>query len=346
MFLDSARIFVKGGHGGSGCVSFRREKFVPKGGPDGGDGGRGGHVVLVARAQVRTLIAFRYKRLYGATKGQAGQGSLKTGASGKDLILHVPPGTVILNDATGEVLADLAAPGQKFIAARGGKAGRGNARFKSSTHQAPREFEPGGEPEEFWLRLELKLLADVGLVGLPNAGKSTLLAAITRARPKVAPYPFTTLSPILGVVEPSRFRSFVVADIPGLIEGAHEGLGLGAQFLKHVERTRLLLHLVDLSDTVSPALKRVETILGELEQYGAGLSEKPMILVGTKADLPCDAAEEEALRSWAAERGLPYLRISAAAHEGLDALVRLVWGRVAGARDDADSPGEAKEEGP
>lgn len=335
MFLDSARIFVKGGHGGSGCVSFRREKFVPKGGPDGGDGGRGGHVILVARAQVRTLIAYRYKRLYGAPKGRAGQGSLKTGASGKDLVLHVPPGTVILRDETGEVLADLSRAGQRFVVAHGGKAGRGNARFKSSTHQAPREFEPGGEPEELWVRLELKLLADVGLVGLPNAGKSTLLAAITRARPKVAPYPFTTLSPILGVVEPSRFRSFVVADIPGLIEGAHQGHGLGDQFLKHVERTRVLLHLVDLSDTQSPALDRVETILRELERYGAGLSEKPMILVGTKADLPCDAEEEEALRDWARGRDTAYIRISAAAHEGLDELVRLVWGRVAGSREDS-----------
>ena len=340
MFLDSARIFVKSGHGGSGCVSFRREKFVPKGGPDGGDGGRGGHVILVARAQVRTLIAYRYKRLYGAQKGRAGMGSLKTGASGKDLVLQVPLGTVVLKDETGEFLADLSTPGQRFIVAHGGAGGRGNTRFKSSTHQAPREFEPGGDSEESWLRLELKLLADVGLVGLPNAGKSTLLSVITNARPKVAAYPFTTLTPILGVVEPSRFRSFVVADIPGLIEGAHEGHGLGAQFLKHVERTRLLLHLVDLSDESSPALDRVRTILGELTQYGAGLDQKPMILVGTKADLPYDEEEVKVLRAWAREHGMPFLTISAAAHKGLDQLVSMVWGRVAGAEEAAEGAEE------
>lgn len=340
MFLDSARIFVKGGHGGSGCVSFRREKFVPKGGPDGGDGGRGGHVVLVARSQVRTLIAYRYKRLYGASKGRAGQGSLKTGASGKDLVLAVPVGTVVLRDETGEVLADLSVPGQKFVAARGGRGGKGNTRFKSSTHQAPREFEPGGEPEEDWLRLELKLLADVGLVGLPNAGKSTLLAAITHARPKVAPYPFTTLSPNLGVVEVSRFRSFVVADIPGLIEGAHQGLGLGDQFLKHVERTRVLLHLVDLPDPASAPLERARIILKELEQYGAGLPEKPMILLGTKADLPFDAAEERRLASWAKRRKIPYLRISAATHKGLDELLGALWSRVLSQGSEAEAGDE------
>ena len=341
MFLDSARIFVKSGHGGSGCVSFRREKFVPKGGPDGGDGGRGGHVILVARPQVRTLIAFRYKRLYGAPRGQAGQGSLKTGASGKDLVLQVPLGTVVLKDETGEALADLSTPGARFIAAHGGKGGKGNTRFKSSTHQAPRDFEPGGDSEESWLRLELKLLADVGLIGLPNAGKSTLLSTITRARPKVAPYPFTTLSPILGVVEPSRFRSFVVADIPGLIEGAHRGHGLGDQFLKHVERTRVLLHLVDLAEMTPPPLERVRIILEELEQYGAGLAKKPMILVGTKADIPFDAEGEQALVDWARGRHMPYLRISAAAHKGLDELIRRVWSRVAGPEED---PGSATEE--
>jgi GTPase len=350
MFLDSARIFVKGGLGGSGCVSFRREKFVPKGGPDGGDGGRGGHVILVARPQVRTLINYRYKRLFGAPKGKAGQGSLKTGASGKDLVLAVPLGTVILRDETGEVLADLSTPGEKYVAARGGKGGKGNARYRSSTHQAPREFESGGDPEESWLRLELKLLADVGLVGLPNAGKSTLLSTITRARPKVAPYPFTTLSPILGVVEPSRFRSFVVADIPGLIEGAHKGHGLGDQFLKHVERTRILLHLVDLSDGVSPPCERAEVILEELEQYGAGLSEKPMFVVGTKADIPFEAEAEESLIAWAKERGMPYTRISAAAHKGLDELVRKIWARVAESREDppgaeGEEPRDPEEEG-
>ena len=325
MFLDSARIFVKAGHGGSGCVSFRREKFVPKGGPDGGDGGRGGNVILVARPQVRTLIAFRYRRIFEAKKGVHGKGSLKTGASGANLTIAVPPGTVVIADETGEVLCDLVEPKQKFIVAKGGRGGRGNARFKSSTHQAPREFEPGGEGEERWVRLELKLLADVGLVGLPNAGKSTFLAAVSNARPKIAPYPFTTLSPALGVVEWAHHQSFVVADIPGLIEGAHEGHGLGDRFLKHVERTRVLLHLVDLSDTSASPLERFLTVERELAAYGADLTEKPVIVVGTKADLNIEPESEEQLKSLAEERGLPYHKISAATHEGLKRLLGRAW---------------------
>ncbi len=331
MFLDSARIFVKAGRGGSGCVSFRREKFVPKGGPDGGDGGHGGDVVLVARSQVRTLVAFRYKRSFKAESGQHGQGSLKTGASGRRLVLSVPVGTVILPDeGEGDApLADLVEAGQRFVAAKGGRGGRGNTRFKTATHQAPREFGPGEEGQERHLRLELKLLADVGLVGLPNAGKSTLLSVITNARPKIAAYPFTTLRPILGVVEWERHRSFVVADIPGLIEGAHRGAGLGDQFLKHVERTRVLLHLVDLTDPVTPPLERVRVIENELASYGAGLSEKPVVLVGTKADMPFEPEHEAALKAYAGERGLPYRRISAAAHKGLEPLLRAVWSFVA-----------------
>jgi len=325
MFLDSVRIFVEAGRGGSGCVSFRREKYVPRGGPDGGDGGRGGHVILVARPQVRTLLAYRYKRKFQAEKGRPGQGALKTGRRGADLVLAVPPGTAVYAEEDGTLLCDLVEKGQRFIVARGGKGGKGNARFKSATHQAPREFEPGGEGEARWLRLELKLLADVGLVGLPNAGKSTFLAAVSNARPKVAPYPFTTLRPVLGVVEWSRHRSFVVADIPGLIEGAHRGLGLGDQFLKHVERTRVLLHLVDLSDPVSPPLERVRTVEEELRAYGAGLSEKPVVLVGTKADLPFDAEAEAALADHAKERGLPYYCVSAATHRGLEAVLARAW---------------------
>lgn len=325
MFLDSVRIFVEAGRGGSGCLSFRREKYVPRGGPDGGDGGRGGHVILVVRPQVRTLLAYRYKRKYAAEKGRPGQGALKTGRRGADLLLAVPPGTAVYAEEDGALLCDLVEKGQRFIVARGGKGGKGNARFKSPTHQAPREFEPGGEGEARWIRLELKLLADVGLVGLPNAGKSTFLAAVSNARPKVAPYPFTTLRPVLGVVEWSRHRSFVVADIPGLIEGAHRGLGLGDQFLKHVERTRVLLHLVDLSDPVSPPLERVRTVEEELRAYGAGLTEKPVVLVGTKADLPFDPEAEGALKAYAGERGFPYFRISAAAHRGLDAVLALAW---------------------
>ncbi len=326
MFLDSARIFVKGGRGGSGCVSFRREKYVPKGGPDGGDGGRGGDVVLLARPQVRTLLTYRTKRFFKATSGEGGQGALKTGASGKRLVLTVPVGTMVyLDDEPGHPIADLVESGQKFVAAKGGRGGRGNTRFKSATHQTPREFDPGEPGEERWIKLELKLLADVGLVGLPNAGKSTLLAAISNAQPKIAPYPFTTLRPILGVVEWERHQSFVVADIPGLIEGAHLGAGLGDQFLKHVERTRVLLHLVDLSDQASPPLERVRVVENELSSYGAGLAEKPVLLVGTKADIPYEVGQEAALKAYAAERGWQYRRISTATHLGLESLLRAAW---------------------
>ncbi len=329
MFLDSARIFIHAGKGGAGCVSFRREKYVPRGGPDGGDGGRGGHVVLLARAQERTLNAFRFKRLFKAPKGRPGQGSRKTGASGKNLIITVPIGTVVIREDTEEVVADLVEAGQKAIVARGGSGGRGNTRFKSSTNQAPHEAEPGGEAEEGWFQLELKLLADVGLVGLPNAGKSTLLSVVSKARPKVASYPFTTLTPHLGVVSISRHRAFVMADIPGLIEGAHMGVGLGDQFLKHVERTRILLHLVDLADPISPPVERFEVVEKELREYGAGLSEKPVIVVGTKADLTLDDDQETALRDLIRDRGLRYYRISAVSHKGLEPLLRAVWARVA-----------------
>jgi GTP-binding protein len=325
MYLDSARIFVRAGRGGSGCVSFRREKYVPRGGPDGGDGGRGGDVILVARPQVRTLIAFRYKKSFSAENGDAGKGSLKTGASGNRLVIPVPLGTVVLPEDSDTPLADLVEPRQRFVVAKGGKGGKGNARYKTSTHQAPREFEPGGEGESRGIRLELKLLADVGLVGLPNAGKSTLLSAISNARPKIAPYPFTTLRPVLGVVEWAHHQSFVVADIPGLIEGAHEGIGLGDQFLKHVERTRVLFHLVDLSDASASPVERARTVERELEAYGAGLPEKPVVFVGTKCDIASDPEAEGALRAYAHERDVPYYRISAATHEGLRPLLGKAW---------------------
>jgi GTPase len=325
MFLDSARIFLRAGRGGSGCVSFRREKYAPRGGPDGGDGGRGGSVILVARPQVRTLIAFRYKKSFLAENGTHGKGSLKTGASGNDLLIPVPLGTVVLPEGSETPLADLVEPRQRFVVAKGGRGGRGNTRFKTSTHQAPREFEPGGEGEALAVRLELKLLADVGLVGLPNAGKSTFLAAVSNARPKIAPYPFTTLRPVLGVVEWTHHQSFVVADIPGLIEGAHEGVGLGDQFLKHVERTSVLFHLVDLSDETSPPIDRMQTVERELEAYGAGLPQKPVVLVGTKADLPFAREAEQSLKSHAKERGVPYYRISAPTREGLKPLLGKAW---------------------
>lgn len=325
MFLDTAKIFVQSGHGGTGCVSFRHEKYVPRGGPDGGDGGEGGSVFIVAESRVRTLISFKYKRKFKAPNGRPGMGGLKTGKKGANVVVTVPPGTAVYDDVTGDLLADIIEPGQKFKAAKGGIGGRGNTRFKSSTNQAPRRCDPGGEAEARWLRLELKLLADVGLVGLPNAGKSTLLSTVTKARPKVADYPFTTLRPYLGVVEWTSRRSFVIADIPGLIEGAHKGRGLGDRFLKHVERTRVLLHLVDLYEESPSPVDRFELIRKELETYGAGLSSKPVIVVGTKSDVPFNLERETDLRERAEELGFPYCRVSAVAQRGLKRLLGLAW---------------------
>ncbi|HUD98717.1 MAG TPA: GTPase ObgE, partial [Bryobacteraceae bacterium] len=248
MFIDEARILVKAGDGGNGCLAFRREKYVPRGGPSGGDGGRGGDIFLVSTVHQNTLIQFRFNPEHKAQRGRHGEGSNCTGAEGHSIDLLVPVGTVVYDDATGERLHDFTAPDERFLVARGGRGGKGNARFATATHQAPTEHTPGQPGEEFRLRLELKLLADVGLVGFPNAGKSTLISRISAARPKIADYPFTTLEPQLGVVSLDDYRSFVVADIPGLIEGAHLGHGLGTQFLRHIERTRLLAHLVDVSE--------------------------------------------------------------------------------------------------
>jgi len=325
MFVDSARIFVKSGRGGAGAISFRREKYVPKGGPDGGDGGRGGNVYIVARHTLRTLLSFKYKRRFEAENGTPGMGSLKSGPGGKDCFIYVPIGTQIFVDGKKEPLADLVEHKQKFLIAKGGKGGRGNARFKSATNQAPRRADTGEPCEEMWLNLELKLLADVGLVGMPNAGKSTLLAALTRATPKIASYPFTTLSPNLGVVEGERHRSFVIADIPGLIEGAHSGSGLGDEFLKHVERTRVLLHLVDLSDESAAPLERLKMIENELFLFNEKLLEKPRIILGTKTDISTDAEKEKELKEFCLDRGDSYIRISAAAHKGLAPLLKMVW---------------------
>ncbi len=325
MFVDSARIFVRSGRGGAGAVSFRREKYVPKGGPDGGDGGRGGNVYVVARHTLRTLLSFKYKRRFEAQNGTPGMGALKSGPAGNDCYIYVPIGTQIFVDGQSEPIADLVEHKQKFLIAKGGQGGRGNARFKSATNQAPRKADRGGDNEEKWLNLELKLLADVGLVGMPNAGKSTLLAALTRAKPKIASYPFTTLSPNLGVVEGERHRSFVIADIPGLIEGAHSGSGLGDEFLKHVERTRVLLHLVDLSDETSTPLERLQLIEKELFMYNEKLMEKPRVILGTKTDIVSDAEREEELKRFCFERGDSYVRISAAAHKGLTPLLKIVW---------------------
>ncbi len=285
-FYDECTIFVKAGDGGRGCVSFRREKYVPKGGPDGGDGGKGGDVVIVADENLVTLIDFRYKRHYRAERGQHGRGKKQTGKSGEDLIIKVPVGTQIFDRESGELIADLTKHGEKVIVARGGRGGRGNAHFATPTNQAPRYAEPGEPGEERWIILRLKLLADVGLVGYPNAGKSTLLSRISNARPEIAPYPFTTLTPHLGTVKMEDF-SFVVADIPGLIEGASEGKGLGIQFLKHIERTRVLLHLIDLSQGTSfeEVYEKYSGIREELEKFNPELLDKVEVIGLNKIDI-------------------------------------------------------------
>src|SRR5215471_15746926 len=289
MFVDEAKIRVKAGDGGNGCVAFRREKFVPRGGPSGGDGGRGGDVIMESSEKHNTLVHFRFNPEYKAERGRHGEGKNCTGREGETIVLKVPVGTIVRDELTGELVHDFAGPDERVVIAQGGRGGRGNARFATSTHQAPREHEQGFAGEERVLRLELKLLADVGLVGFPNAGKSTLISRISAARPKIADYPFTTLQPNLGVVavgDKKEEISFVVADIPGLIEGAHEGAGLGTQFLRHIERTRLLVHLVDVSDASgrSNVVKDVEVILGELDSFGAHLGEKPMLMVASKID--------------------------------------------------------------
>jgi GTPase len=290
MFIDEAKIKVKAGDGGNGCMAFRREKFVPRGGPSGGDGGKGGDIIMESSERHNTLVHFRFNPEHRAQRGRHGEGSNKTGREGSDVLLKVPVGTIVYDDETGEKAFEFTAADQRFVIARGGRGGRGNARFATSVHQAPREHEEGRPGEEHTYRLELKLLADVGLVGYPNVGKSTLISRISSARPKIADYPFTTLEPNLGVVAVGDARneiSFVVADIPGLIEGAHTGAGLGMQFLRHVERTRLLVHLVDVSDSSGreDVSKDVEVIMGELASFGANLETKPMLMVASKIDV-------------------------------------------------------------
>lgn len=327
MLIDSARVTVRAGAGGNGCVSFRREKFVPRGGPNGGDGGRGGSIVLEVDEGINTLLHLHHRRLIKADNGQHGRGSNKTGAGSDDTVLMVPPGTVIRNVETGEVIGDLVEPGQRMVVARGGRGGRGNARFASSTNRVPRTAEDGQPGEEFELEFELKLLADVGLVGLPNAGKSTLLSRLSAARPKVADYPFTTIEPHLGVVASpdDELRTLVMADIPGIIEGAHEGAGLGTQFLRHVERCPILLQLVDLcaEDTLEVG---VDTIRSELEAHEAPLENRPWILVGTKLDSVAEREQVLAdLEAVAASHGVRWLAISAVTGENVDQLVRMLF---------------------
>ena len=286
MFIDKAKITVKAGDGGSGCVAFRREKYVPKGGPSGGDGGRGGDIFVRADCHLRTLLDFKYQTRYKASRGQHGQGDNKTGKEGKDLVIRLPLGTVLRDASTGEVLADLTEDRQSEMIARGGRGGRGNARFATPTDRAPRTWEPGGVGEEKEVELELKLIADVGLVGLPNSGKSTLLSRLSHAKPKIADYPFTTLQPNLGIVKVAEGKSFVLADIPGIIEGAHVGRGLGLQFLRHIERTRVLAFLLDCSS--ENLQKDYEVLLGEIQSYGHDLINKQRMCIVNKIDLLTD----------------------------------------------------------
>jgi GTPase len=324
MFIDEAKIRVKAGDGGNGCMAFRREKFVPRGGPSGGDGGKGGDVIMESSERHNTLVHFRFNPEYKADRGRHGEGANKTGRDGGDVILKVPVGTILYDDETEEKVFDFSAPDQRIVIARGGRGGRGNARFATSVHQAPREHEPGRPGEERIYRLELKLLADVGLVGYPNVGKSTLISRISAARPKIANYPFTTLEPNLGVVAVGDAKdeiSFAVADIPGLIEGAHTGAGLGTQFLRHIERTRLLVHLVDVSDSSGrpDVTKDVEVILGELTSFGANLQDKPMIMVASKIDI-ANKKKLADLKRYCKRRKLKLYEISAVTGKGIDEL--------------------------
>src|SRR2546430_1379247 len=334
MFVDEAKISIKAGDGGNGCVAFRREKYVPRGGPSGGDGGNGGNVYLEANPNDNTLLRYRYNREFKAGRGRHGEGSNRTGHSAEDLILQVPVGTLAFDDQNGQTIADLDAPGQRVLVAHGGRGGRGNQHFAKPWHQAPREHEDGFPGEERHLRLELKLLADVGLVGYPNAGKSTLISVISAARPKIANYPFTTLEPNLGVVNADGGtgghgtelgRTFVVADFPGLIEGAHLGAGLGIRFLRHVERTRLLVHLIDTSDSsADDPVHSFEIINGELEAFSASLIEKPMIVVATKLDATTERTRLDALRDFCGRREFEFHSISAVSGDAVKGLVRSI----------------------
>jgi GTP-binding protein len=332
MFVDQVRIFVKAGDGGNGCVSFRREAHVPRGGPDGGYGGKGGDVVLVAHSHQNTLLPLRYQPEHRADRGGHGGPGNRSGKDGSDRDVPVPPGTSVRDVESGEAIGELLRDGDRLVVARGGRGGRGNRSFLSNRNRAPREAEPGQPGEERWLQLDLRLIADVGLLGLPNAGKSTLLARISSARPKVADYPFTTLSPVLGVVEVDE-RTFVAADIPGIIEGAHEGAGLGLQFLRHVERTRVLLHVVDASGTSGrdPA-DDLSLVREEVRRYAPELLERPQLVAATKRDLAHDADPLPGLRRAAEGLGLDVLPLSAATGDGLLALKRRLLGLLSDSR--------------
>ncbi|AAR36604.1 GTPase ObgE [Geobacter sulfurreducens] len=331
-FIDEVKIHVQSGHGGAGCVSFRREKFIPFGGPNGGDGGRGGDVIFRVDSNLSTLLDLRYRPHLKAGSGKNGMGKDRHGAGGEDLVIPVPPGTIIKDAETGEILADLVTAGEEIVLLKGGRGGQGNARFATSTNRAPKFAQPGEPEEQRWLRLELKLLADVGLLGFPNVGKSSFITRVSAARPKIADYPFTTLKPNLGVVPYKNYRSFVIADIPGIIEGASEGAGLGHRFLKHVERTTVLLHVLDLSWMPDrDPIREYEALNRELALFSPELADKRQIVVVNKMDLPAVRENLPAVLPWFRERGLAVFPLSAATGEGisplLDEIARSLWGK-------------------
>lgn len=329
VFIDQVKIYVKAGDGGNGCVSFRREKYVPRGGPNGGDGGNGGSIVLRATGQLTTLVDLRYQQHYRLKHASHGQGKDRHGKNSTDLVIRVPRGTVVRDAETDEAIADLTVEGQEAVVARGGRGGRGNAQFATPTHRAPREAEPGQPGEEHWLLLELKLLADVGLVGYPNAGKSTLISRISAARPKTADYPFTTLTPHLGTVSVEEEKSFVVADIPGLIEGAHAGRGLGHQFLRHIERTAFLLYMVDVGPTAPmDAVEALEVLINEVGSHSPALSRKPFAVAATKMDVSGDGRSLLKLEGYCRKRKFSLFKISSVTGEGIQDLVYTLWERV------------------
>jgi len=325
MFIDKAIILIKAGYGGNGIISFRREKYIPKGGPDGGNGGNGGNIIIRADKQLTTLMDFRYKHKYYAESGEHGMGANKTGKTGKDIILRVPAGTVIKDADSNELIADLVNDGDEIIIVKGGRGGKGNAEFATSTDQAPRRATKGTMGEERTIQLELKLLADVGLVGFPNAGKSTLISRISAAKPKIADYPFTTLIPNLGIVRYSEEKSFVVADMPGLIEGAHKGKGLGIEFLRHIERTRVIVFMIEC--TSENPKDQYKTLANELKSFNETMLKKPQIIAITKMDLADDAVKKM-LKKLSFRKGIPPIHISAVTGEGLKELVNEMWKKL------------------
>jgi GTPase len=343
MFVDRVKIFVKGGDGGRGCVSFRREPYVPKGGPDGGNGGKGGDVVLQAVSHQNTLLPLRYHTEFRAERGTHGGPSNRTGAEGEDLMVAVPPGTSARQEANGELLGEVLKEGDRLVVARGGRGGRGNRAFLSNRNRAPREAQPGEVGEEHWLLLDLRLIADVGLLGFPNAGKSTLLSVLSAAKPKIADYPFTTLTPVLGVVEVDGDQTFVAADIPGIIEGAHVGAGLGLQFLRHVERTRVLLHVVDASGLSgrNPG-DDLRAVREEVRQWDPALLERPQLVAATKRDVVTEPDPLKHLQEAADSLGLAVCPVSAATGSGLLELKRALWARVEAARTVPEAVQEAQ----